>query len=165
MNNLTQYLFQNRTPLTLKSERWKDIPGFEGSYQVSNLGRVKSLDRFVPHNRCGKQFVKGRILRQNIKKHYNHFTEDYMVILQVTLMLENRRYEFSVRRLVYAAFKDPSVLSNNKRMVVSKDGDGYNCWRFRQKYTTLSLQSIPREVRRTGGFKAKYFSFSLTILL
>jgi len=127
MNNLKQYPFQSRTLLTLKGERWKDIPGFEGSYQVSNLGRVKSLDRFVPHIRCGKQFVRGRILHQNIKRHYNHYTGDYMVILQVTLMLENRRYEFSVRRLVYAAFKDPSVLSNNKRMVVSKDGDGYNC--------------------------------------
>lgn len=28
-------------------EIWKDIPGYEGLYQVSNLGRVKSLDRFV----------------------------------------------------------------------------------------------------------------------
>lgn len=26
-------------------EIWKDIPGFEGHYQVSNIGRVKSLDR------------------------------------------------------------------------------------------------------------------------
>jgi len=28
-------------------EVWKDIKGFEGSYQISNLGRVKSLDRYV----------------------------------------------------------------------------------------------------------------------
>ena len=28
-------------------EDWKDIAGFEGYYQVSNLGRVKSLDRTI----------------------------------------------------------------------------------------------------------------------
>ena len=26
-------------------EIWKDVPNYEGLYQVSNLGRVKSLDR------------------------------------------------------------------------------------------------------------------------
>lgn len=35
-----------------EEERWKDIPEFEGLYQVSNLGRVRSVDhlvRVVPH--------------------------------------------------------------------------------------------------------------------
>ena len=30
-----------------ESELWADIEGYEGSYQVSNMGRVKSLDRLV----------------------------------------------------------------------------------------------------------------------
>ena len=35
-------------------EIWKDISGYEGLYQVSNLGRVKSLDRYVAQkNRWG----------------------------------------------------------------------------------------------------------------
>jgi NUMOD4 motif len=29
----------------LPKERWKDIPGFEGLYQLSDLGRVRSLSR------------------------------------------------------------------------------------------------------------------------
>ena len=32
-------------------EIWKDIQGYEGYYQVSNLGRVKSLDRIVKRNK------------------------------------------------------------------------------------------------------------------
>ena len=32
-------------------EKWKDIDGFFGYYQVSNLGRVKSLCRKVPIHR------------------------------------------------------------------------------------------------------------------
>lgn len=43
-------------------EIWKDVPGYEGLYQVSNLGRVRSLDRYIPHSLGGKSFVKGRIL-------------------------------------------------------------------------------------------------------
>ena len=32
----------------MADEIWKDIPGYEGLYQVSNKGRVKGLDRLVP---------------------------------------------------------------------------------------------------------------------
>lgn len=50
-------------------EIWKDIVDYEGYYQVSNYGRVKSLDRWVPHSRMGKQFVKGRILSQFVNRY------------------------------------------------------------------------------------------------
>ena len=39
------------------SEIWKDIQGYEELYQVSNLGRVKSLDKYDKHNR----FKRGKI--------------------------------------------------------------------------------------------------------
>lgn len=50
------------------SEIWKDIPGYEGRYQASDQGRIRSLDRVVQSkNRyTGKPFdrhIKGRILR------------------------------------------------------------------------------------------------------
>lgn len=44
-------------------EVWKDIPNYEGYYQVSNLGRVKSLDRVVPHSKYGFMNVNGRLLK------------------------------------------------------------------------------------------------------
>lgn len=46
-------------------EIWKDIKGYEGWYQVSNLGRVRSLDRYVNGNgiSCDFQFMKGKILK------------------------------------------------------------------------------------------------------
>ena len=51
-------------------EIWKDIEGYEGLYQVSNFGRVRSLDRYVEyigtnqtHKKMNmKQFKKGKIL-------------------------------------------------------------------------------------------------------
>lgn len=44
-------------------EKWKDIPGYEGSYQVSDQGRVRSLDRYVP-NHSKLQFWPGQIIKQ-----------------------------------------------------------------------------------------------------
>lgn len=44
-------------------EQWRDVVNYEGFYQVSNLGQVRSVDRVVPHARCGELKVKGRILR------------------------------------------------------------------------------------------------------
>lgn len=47
-----------------KTEIFKDVIGYEGSYQVSNLGRVKSLERLV---RGGTSYrtVKEKILKRN----------------------------------------------------------------------------------------------------
>ncbi len=44
-------------------EQWKDIPGFEGYYQVSDLGRVRSVDRTIAHIKDKRvRRLKGRIL-------------------------------------------------------------------------------------------------------
>lgn len=47
-------------------EIWKDIPGYEGRYQASNQGRVRSVDRrvrLVVHGIETTRFAKGQILR------------------------------------------------------------------------------------------------------
>lgn len=47
-------------------EQWKDIPGYEGRYQVSDQGRVRSLDRFVrlvAHGVETKRLARGKVLR------------------------------------------------------------------------------------------------------
>ena len=49
-------------------ENWKDIKGYEGKYQVSDLGRVKSLKRYVFSNFGGKRLVRERILKPRITK-------------------------------------------------------------------------------------------------
>lgn len=45
-------------------EVWKDVVGYEGYYQVSNLGRCRSLDRCINHpiSKNGKKMLNGRIL-------------------------------------------------------------------------------------------------------
>jgi hypothetical protein len=50
-------------------EIWKDMPDYVGLYQVSNLGRVRSLDRMIGQKGGGKQFKSGRILRPRNHPH------------------------------------------------------------------------------------------------
>lgn len=48
----------------MQEEIWKDIPGYEGLYQASNLGEVKSLDRMIGAKDNRKlRFVEGKILK------------------------------------------------------------------------------------------------------
>lgn len=43
-------------------EIWKDIEGYEGCYQISTMGRIKSIDRYVPRKNGKLQHVYGRIM-------------------------------------------------------------------------------------------------------
>ena len=58
-------------PAPPSCEIWRDIPGYEGSYQASNLGRVRSLPRFIPvyDSVRGISYARpcpGMILRQSV---------------------------------------------------------------------------------------------------
>ena len=49
------------------NETWRDVVGFEGYYKVSNLGNVKSCDRYVKCSRgLNKRLWKGKLLTKII---------------------------------------------------------------------------------------------------
>ena len=53
-------------------EIWKDIEGYEGCYQVSNLGNVKSLPR-----KTNNQFYNGLHLKQTRFKNYSFYEKSF----------------------------------------------------------------------------------------
>lgn len=56
---------------SLSSEVWKTIPRYEGLYEVSNLGRVRSLDRYAPNLLTGgRSLRKGKLLSPWLEKGY-----------------------------------------------------------------------------------------------
>lgn len=75
------------------TEEWRDIKGYEGCYQVSNLGRVKSLTR---KDRNGRTRAE-RILVNNKRSS----EKDY---LRVHLSKDNVAKDYSIHRLVAIAF-------------------------------------------------------------
>lgn len=90
-------------------EIWKPIKGFESSYEISNLGRVKSLARKV-----GTCYRRDRILSPRITK------DGY---LQVTLKSDGKQKYHAIARLVGMHFiPNP----NNLETVNHKDGNKQN---------------------------------------
>ena len=89
-------------------EIWKDIEGYEGFYQVSNLGRVKSLHRLIKFSNGGTREYPEKILKQ-------YKANGYWV---VGLNNHGKKTQVSVHRLVAEAFiPNP----NNLPQVAHKD--------------------------------------------
>lgn len=83
-------------------EIWKDIKGYEGIYQISNIGRVKSVQRFV---RSGNGKYK---IEERIKKPSKKIRKDGSYYLSVILYKNNKYKNFYIHRLVADAFlKNP----------------------------------------------------------
>lgn len=77
-------------------EFWKDIEGYEGLYQVSNLGRVKSLPK--PHKFVhGYYLTKEKILSPRVCGTQREY-------LSVALQRDGERKQIKIHRLVAEAF-------------------------------------------------------------
>ncbi len=79
-------------------ERWLPVVGFEGYYEVSELGRVRSLDRVVRSRYRSNWKMTGRIIRPS---------RDGGGYLGVNLSANGRKCRGVIHRLVLAAFVGP----------------------------------------------------------
>lgn len=77
-------------------EQWKNIEGYEGLYQVSNYGRVRSLDRYVKHSKGGQKLLKGKEVKTRINK-----TTGY---IEVGLSKDGKQTYHTIHRLIARAF-------------------------------------------------------------
>ena len=93
-------------------EIWKDVEGFEGLYQVSNMGRIKSLDHYAS-NGIKDILYKGRIIQQSLHNGY-----------RIAHLCKNNKVKtVNVHRIVALAFV-PNPL--NEPQVNHKDGNKAN---------------------------------------
>lgn len=94
----------------MEKEIWKDIDGYNGLYQVSNLGNVKSVERFRKSKNNSIAPVQERLLKCKTDK------DGY---LEYTLSKDGKMKSYKAHRLVAMAFipnpnKSPVINHKNK---------------------------------------------------
>ncbi|MCI2000276.1 MAG: NUMOD4 motif-containing HNH endonuclease [Clostridia bacterium] len=122
-------------------EQWKDIKDFEGIYQVSNLGRIKSLERIVIDKKGNK-----KICRETIKTIHDN-GKGYM---NVNLWKDNKSYMRYVHRLVAQAFI-PNL--EDKSTVNHKDFNRSNNCVDNLEWATYKEQEKHKYANGHGGDK------------
>lgn len=111
-------------------ETWKDIPGFEGSYQVSDLGRVKSLERKLTAG-PGVRILPESILKPMVDRY------GYLCVN----LYKNRKYKTKkIHRLVMLSFVGESHLEVNHKNKITSDNSLVNLeYMTTKENTTYSL--------------------------
>ena len=123
------------TDTELAQEQWRDIEGYDGMYQVSDLGRVRSL-----------KFGKVRMLRPG--KHRQGY-------LQVALCQDGKQKSVYVHRLVAQAFienDDENKIYINHRNEIKSDNRVLNL-----EYCTASYNNAYNDLywKRKGSIRRK----------
>ena len=78
-----------------ENERWRPIMEFQGLYEISNFGRVRSVSRYVAiGNQGGKRLIEGKILKHRLTTGYP----------SVTLCNGNKEVTRHIHRLLALAF-------------------------------------------------------------
>lgn len=111
-------------------EVWKDVIGYEGLYQVSNFGNVKSLDREIAPNNRVPYWRKGKICKQS-KSNLGYMTVGFTV--------NNKKINKYVHRLVAEAF---ITNMNNYPQVNHIDCDKINNRMYNLEWCTNSQNHI-----------------------
>jgi hypothetical protein len=130
-------------------EIWKDIKGYEGLYQISNHGRVKSLDRFIIDKNGVSKFKKGCVLKQGSYSNGYKFVQLRPIITQ---------HNWSVHRLVAIHFIDNPL---NKQCINHKDCNRTNNHVDNLEWCTHSENTLHSRIH--GSAKFCYIEKPITI--
>jgi hypothetical protein len=132
-------------------EIWKDIKGYEGIYQISNLGRVKSLPRWV-RNRSGKYITKEKILAPiKTRKGY------------LNVHLQSKGY--SVHRLVAKAFiPNPLNLPQVNHKDENKENNSVNNLEWCTNKYNASYGTRPERISKKSSKKVNQYSLENTFI-
>ena len=127
----------------LEGELWKEIPFLDGHYHISNLGRIKSLDRVLECKDGSNRFYKGRMLKGIVVRYKNHTIGDFIEEIKVGIWHYGKHYNIRVARMVYHLFIKAIDFKKDRNIVAHKDGN-----RFNNAATNLFLETVSTKQKK-----------------
>jgi len=167
----------------MQKEIWKDIEGYEGSYRISNLGNVKSLNRTIKHPLKGSFNIKEKILKPALNRGYlkcilcfNGVNKSFYVhrLVAIMFIMNNKdkpdvnhkngvKHDNRVENLEWCTEKEnvTHAISNKLIDYNSRDYSKYNKAIgervFKSKLSTQDVLTI-RRLHKTGNYTNKKLS-------
>lgn len=140
-------------------EKWKDIPGYEGLYQVSTSGRVKATQRIILYR-------NGKIIHR--KERILSLANSYGQYYTVGLIKNKKHKTWNVHRLVAMTFiPNP----NNLPCINHKDENKYNnlvdnlewcSYSYNTKYNnSMRVRIDTRNHNQSRGCEKKVYQYNL----
>jgi|GEM_PF-335684 len=145
------YWFNNKTSRSLLQEKWKPIPELEETHEVSNYGRVRCLDKWISPPGKASYLRKGHLMSPHAQLAPNHSKKDFTYHMYIGIETKEKKYSFSIRRLVYHCFIESITLHEGfspDYVIVPKDGNGLNT-------NYKNLVKLSKSERQQGVYKRK----------
>lgn len=135
-------------------EVWKDIPNYEGLYQISNYGRVKSVERIVKCKKEGmSQKYQSYILKPDKSTNYS----------RITLSKDNKTKRFQVHILLAKVFELPNPNPDKFKIInhITENTDFNHIGIVDNKIVYSSIEWCDYIQNNSFGSKPKTISNSL----
>lgn len=133
------------------AEKWLPVAGYEGLYEVSDSGRVRSLERVVPMTNHWTGEVIQRPVRARMLRVFTVVTRNGRTYNAVTLSNRNQRKRVFVHHLVLEAFVGPRPAGLE---CCHLDDDGENNLLSNLRWDTKSA-NIRDQVRNGRHYEAQ----------
>jgi NUMOD4 motif len=121
-----EYPHQSLLLKSIGGEKWKDIPGLESYFMVSNFGRIKRLEYELQYKNGAVYTKPEKIIKPAIRTAKNKFKNDFTRFLVNRVTLYGIRYNLTLSRIVYYCFVANFNLDDQKTLILCRDGDGLN---------------------------------------
>ena len=119
----------------LPGEKWDSVPGFDGCYEASDHGRIKSVERYVRCAHGSQRIVRPRILRPAVNK-----TDKPCKYLYVHLLLNCKGRTIDIHRIVADLFVKKNKPEYDTVVHINHDTMDNNASNL--KWTTMSGKSL-----------------------
>ena len=120
------YPYQNRMIESMPGEEWKELPGMDGYFFISNFGRMKRLYHTIQLRNGASLPQPEKIIKPFNQRGYNKSIGDYIPCLTGCITIARKRHYFTIVRMVYYCFVEQFDLYDRSITILTRDRNNFH---------------------------------------